>query len=122
MCYYIGIQDLAANALIDIMDREQGRTVSFKALNEYGIAVVRKLVNEKQEAILLFSREHVFGMMHECSNLFEVHHVGEPDASITLRDGVTKDDLANRFYGSIPLEVLKAMIDEESLAALEKAA
>lgn len=122
MCYYIGIQDLAANALIDIMDREQGRNVSFKALNEYGIAVVRKLVNEKQEAVLLFSREYVFGMMHECSDLFEVHHVSQPDASITLKDGVDRQTLIDRFYGSIPLVVLRTMVDKESLAALKKAA
>lgn len=35
MCYYIGIEDLAANALIELYDRNETRSVSFKTLTEY---------------------------------------------------------------------------------------
>lgn len=122
MCYFIEIQDLAAYALVDLMEHANSRTVSFRALHAYGIAVVRRLIDEEQEAILLTSREHVYGMVRECSDYFEAHDLGGADATIVLRDGVSKEDLLSRFIGSIPLAVLRAMIDERSLDALKEAA
>ena len=41
MCVYIGIEDLAANALIELLEKDNSNTkVSFKALEDYGNAVV----------------------------------------------------------------------------------
>lgn len=123
MCYYIGLQDLAANALIELMNQNNNlRTVTFKALNSYGVAVVQKLMADGREAILLLSRESTYSLIHECSDLFEVRDIGKPNASIALREEVTKEMLIERFCGAIPLEILRAMSTKESLAALNEAA
>ena len=72
MCYYVEIQDLAANALIGLLDGEKGNRVTFKQLNDYGVAVVRKLIKNGRNAVLLASQEYVFGMRRGCSDLFSV--------------------------------------------------
>ena len=44
MCVYIGIEDLAANALIEIMtNNANNRFVSYKELEDYGAEVVKFL-------------------------------------------------------------------------------
>ena len=35
MCKFIGVEILAANALIDILESEKGRTITFSKLNKY---------------------------------------------------------------------------------------
>ncbi|WP_283171636.1 hypothetical protein [Curtanaerobium respiraculi] len=123
MCYYVEIQDLAANALIGLLDGEKGNRVTFKQLNDYGVAVVRKLIRNGRDAVLLASQEYVFGMRRECSDLFDVHHVDKPGAYIELKPGVEAQELVDRFYGAIPFEILDAMTDADALDALfEKAA
>lgn len=39
MKYYIGLEDLAANALIAVMKRQDKRFVSFEDLEKYGVYV-----------------------------------------------------------------------------------
>lgn len=123
MCYFVEIQDLAANALIELLDSNRGKRVTFRQLNDYGVAVVRKLIGNGQDAVLLVSREYVFGMRRECSDLFSVHNIDKPDAYIELRPGIDVQRLVDRFYGAIPFEILDAMTDSDVLDALfEKAA
>lgn len=59
MCVYIGIEDLAANALIEIMtNNANNRFVSYKELEDYGAEVV-KFLNLKGEKAILTSQEKV---------------------------------------------------------------
>ena len=43
MCIYIGIEDLVANALIELVENTEKREVMFKELDEYGALVVKYL-------------------------------------------------------------------------------
>ena len=66
MCYYIGIEDLAANAMIEILEKKQkdgqsiesALSVTLKDLEEYGAEVVR-YINQtfEEKALLILSRE-----------------------------------------------------------------
>jgi len=49
MCYFIGIEDLVANALIELVEKTGNRTVSFSQLNKYGKAVIAKLKKDDLE-------------------------------------------------------------------------
>ena len=61
---FIGIESLAANALIELMDREQTREVSFDTLVRYGLEVVRVFgMRTGEEAVLLLSRQDQLDMM-----------------------------------------------------------
>lgn len=46
MCFYIGIEDLAANALIESMRRAEKTFLTYKEIENYGSRVV-ELLNEK---------------------------------------------------------------------------
>lgn len=122
MCYYIDLQDVTLYALFDCMGQTGGRSISFGIVNAYGSAVIRKIVADGQEAVFLCSREHAYQMRVNCQNLFEVRHLGEPDAYVVLNDGVSREDLLTRLVSSIPLEVLRAMMDENVLRTLRAAA
>lgn len=41
MCIYIGIEDLVANALIELVEKSEKREVLFKQLDEYGAIIGR---------------------------------------------------------------------------------
>ena len=44
MCFYIGIEDLAANALIELLQKEEKRDfITYSELEEYGTQVVKLL-------------------------------------------------------------------------------
>lgn len=43
MSYFIGIEDLAANALIELVEKTGKRTVRFSQLNDYGNAIMATL-------------------------------------------------------------------------------
>lgn len=122
MRYYIGIQDLAANALIELLDKNCSRRVTLRALTEYGVAVVSALNKEKDEAVLLLSRDRTLGFIKECSDLFDVEGFDTSDAAIVLKEDFTSDDLIERFCGSISISVLKALSDCEAIRVLFEAA
>lgn len=52
MCFYIGIEDLAANALIEILTKNsEKRFVSYEELENYGAEVVKFLCEKGEKAI-----------------------------------------------------------------------
>lgn len=104
MCYYIGIEDLAANAMIEILEKKQQEqenieginlSVSLKDLEDYGAEVVRYLNNETSEkALLILSRESTDYMFKNYSDFFEED---DNESAIKLREGKTVEDLKNKF-------------------------
>ena len=58
MYRYIGIEDLVASALIELMKKEETtRRVSLQALSKYGTVIVKLLVESGQDAILFLTKE-----------------------------------------------------------------
>ena len=117
MCYYIGIEDLAANALIELVDKKKSREVSFQTLNNYGMMVVENLRANNKEAILLLSRDKTNEFIHNCTDFFEIKDSKE-GSSICLKAGVETDTLREYFRTSISLNVLLAFISDDSLRVL----
>ena len=125
MCYYIGVEDLAANALIELIQKYPGtRSVSFKQLDQYGIAVSKVIVDyaSGEEGILLIDRSRIFHFARECSDLISIKGYGTKDARLELKGDKTDqefiDELIDRFCGTISVPVLKAMSAPNSLEAL----
>lgn len=64
MYRYIGIEDLVANALIEILRQENSsRRISLPTLVEYG-AVVKILTQSGQDAILFLTKDSAYEFMH----------------------------------------------------------
>ena len=121
MSSYIGIEDLAANALIEILSRNDKRFVAYKDLDEYGAEVVSILREKDVNVVLILSRDRTNDMFRNYSDIFTETKIGA-SLGIQLKNGVTVDDLINNFRGYLAWDVLLAFVDERSLAKIGIAA
>lgn len=117
MCFYIGIEDLAANALIESMRRADKVFLTYKEIENYGSRVV-ELLNEKGEkAVLILSRDSTNALFRNYSDFFEERNING-EMGVALREGVTLEKLINQFRGYLALDVLMAFVNETSVQAL----
>ena len=70
--FYIGIEDLAANALIEILTKNsEKRFVSYEELENYGAEVVKFLCEKGEKAILILSRDCTEAMFRNYSDFLK---------------------------------------------------
>ncbi len=115
----IGIEDLVANALIEMVDNdENNREVTYKQLDEYGAVVIDTLNAKNEEAVLIISKERTNAFLHDYSDFFQVRMNAHNEKCIALIEGKTTDELRKLFRGYLSLDMLMAFISEHSLQAL----
>lgn len=117
MSYCIDIQDLAGNALIELVEKTGKRTVLFSQLNNYGNAIIAKLESENIDAFFVYTKEKVEQFVDTCSDVFLFKEVGN-DIKVTLKSGVLTDTLRERFRIPIAFCLLKAFVAESTLKTL----
>ena len=117
MYIYIEMEDLVANALIELVEKKGKREVLFKELDQYGAKVVEVLSEGETRAILLVSRESQMAMLEDYSDLFEEF---ERDGAhgIKLKEGIPTSMLWRRFRASLSVKVMLAFQAAETVAAL----
>lgn len=115
MGFYIGIEDLAANALIEKLEKGTGRSVSYRDIEEYGARVVRFLSAQGEKAVLILSRDNTNALFRDYSDFFEEMEDG---TGIILKTGKEKEDLICQFRGYLALDVLLALVNETCVQAL----
>jgi hypothetical protein len=118
--FYIGIEDVAANALIQALRKNaEKRFLSYMTIESYGNRVVEKLNEDNKKAVLIFSRNRTEALYRNYSQFFEP---GEENGQrgIRLREKIKLEDLIIAFQGYLALDLLKAFLDvsvEDSGAA-----
>lgn len=118
MCVYIGIEDLAANALIERMaNNANNRFVSYKELEKYGAEVVKFLNLKGEKAVLILSRESTNEMFRNYSDIFEEIYYSN-SLGIGLKSEITINDLINKFRGYLAFDVLLAFINKQTVSKL----
>lgn len=118
MYRYIGIEDLVASALIEIIKREDSnRKVSFQALADYGAVIVSLLSDSGQNAILFLTKEHTYEFIHDYANFFSIEKYNDVEY-IELKKDKTVEDLRHQFRENLTVDLAKALVREESLKAL----
>jgi len=119
LCIYIGIEDLAANALIEIIRRDESRRqVSFDILAKYGMQVIRFLQEKNKSAVLILSRERQLSFVRDYSDFFSADFSEGDGGVIRLREGVCKKDLLVYFRAAMPLDCIDAFVNDEALKEL----
>lgn len=117
MCFYIGIEDLAANALIESMRRAEKTFLTYREIENYGSRVVEFLNEKGEKAVLILSRESTNALFRNYSDFFqEKNENGE--MGIALKKEVTLENLMTQFRGYLALDVLMAFVNENSVRAL----
>lgn len=117
MYRYIGIEDLVANALIELMKRGESRKVSLQTISDYGTVIVRLLTKQGQDAILFLTRESTYEFVHDYKEFFSIK-LYDGIEYIELQNNVTIETLRNQFRKNLTVDLAKALIRRESLSAL----
>nr|WP_304432213.1 hypothetical protein [Acutalibacter muris] len=116
LSFFIGIEDLAANALIEVFDGGR-RFLTYREIEEYGNEVVRILNAKQEEAVLILSRNSTNDMYRDYSAFFEeTEENGE--RGVHLKDNKSCEDLIDAFRGYLPLPLLLAFVDQRSRQVL----
>lgn len=117
MCFYIGIEDLAANALIEVLKKTDKRFLTYHELESYGSEVVQILKENGEKAVLILSRDNTDALFRNYSDFFEENEE-EGEKGIPLKEGKDVDDLVHQFRGYLALDVLLAFMNQRSIQAL----
>ncbi len=117
MSFYIGIEDLAANALIEAMQKGDKRFLTYIDIENYGAMVMQILSENSEKAVLILSRENTNALFRNYSEYFEEKEV-DGKLGIALKAQKTVDDLIERFRGYLSLDVLMAFVNERSVKSL----
>lgn len=116
MCKFIGVEILAANALIDILESEKGRTITFSKLNKYGIEVIKYLENNfKEQSVILYNGGYIGNRILDYSEYFNINTEGN---AISVNEGVTSEQLRKKFRTPLAYELLKAILSENAKAII----
>ena len=124
MCYYIGIEDLAANAMIEIVEKKSKEgifennsvVVTLKDLEDYGAEVVRYINKETTEkALLILSKASTDFMFRNYSDFFEEV---DDESAIKLREGKTVEDSKEKFRTYKAWELINAYMAETTVKIL----
>ena len=123
MCFYIGIEDLAANALIEVLKKKEKEDISqyyitFSELEQYGNRVIQHLNEQGEKAILILSRESTSMMFRNYSDFFEEVETDKGTA-ISLKKGKTVTDLVVKFRTYLAFDVMMAFMATETVQVLE---
>ena len=111
MCKFIGVEIIAANALINIIESGKGRSVSLHDLNKCGIEVVNYLEKEfKEKAVVLYDKNRIGNFIIDYSDYFYYSH-----DILYVKEGVTTEQLRERFRGQLSFEILSAIIKSVKL-------
>jgi len=120
MKQFIGIEDLAGNALIELIQRNQERKVTFKQLNKYGTKV-RQYLNKVtgEEVILLYNTNDVAAMAENYADFFKVENFGQENAYIELQENIDVTVLWKCFRSPFPIETMLAFMDDKVIEESE---
>lgn len=122
MCTFIGIESVAANALIELLERKDEREVSFDTLVRYGMRVVRVLQEHSdEEVILLLSRKYQINMIENYSDFFEADFSCRGHGVFRLKGEdkqKTLDALKEYFRWTMSMRMLDAFTSDDALQEL----
>lgn len=120
MCTFIGIESLAANALISLLEKDpNAREISFRTLVDYGMEIIRIYrFRTGEEAILLLSREYQMNMVANYSDFFEVKMEDDGQGIFRLKEGIDAEILRDYFQWTMDVELLHAFQAPEALEKL----
>lgn len=117
MRFFIGIEDLAANALIEVLAKGNRRFLTYREIEAYGNKVVEILNENEEKAVLILSRNNTHAMFSDYSDFFKEQEQ-DGERGIFLKEEKSVEDLITAFRGYLALDVLLAFVDQRSLEVL----
>lgn len=115
----ITIEDVIANALIELSERLQKKEVYLYNLYKYIDSILNLLNSKEASTIFTFKSDRFIEFLHKYSNYFELF-CNDTKVGIRLKDNSLHNDLIDKFRKYIPKEVLAIFISEPAFSLLIK--
>lgn len=112
----IKIEYLAANAIIELLKKDEEPRVSFEKLKNYGINVIKSL-KESREIFFIFDVNTLGNIFNDYSEYFKKEKIAEIEY-ITLKSGKTIKELENHFINYLPSDIYNAFVDVDNINKL----
>ena len=114
---YLTLEDLVPNALIELVENDVNRSVSYPTILKYGDVVVKELENRNINAILLIYRDKTLQFQDdykEFFNFYEIDNIGY----VQLKDNINTKYLRQYFRIRQSLDTLIALTSDSSKQVL----
>lgn len=114
----IYIEDLVANALIELIERHNVREISLGSLKKYGDTVVEKLEERNIEAFVLIYGEIVAAFIEDYNYLFNVFTINNK-TYFQLKNNYDSQYLRDHFRAFQNIETTIAMTNDKCIKTLK---
>lgn len=114
---YLTLEDLVPNALIELVENDVNRSVSYPTILKYGDVVVKELEKRNIDAIILIYRDKTLQFeddYKEIFNFFQIDNIGY----VQLKDNISTQYLRKYFRIRQSLDTLIALTSDSSKQAL----
>lgn len=119
-CVFIRMEDLIANALIELIEHKNCTIVDMEQVVKYGNAVVVYLKEKNIEAVVYSGRDVLHEIRSSCSKIFIFFGFGDgtQKTSISIAEDITSQRLRSEFRSLLSIDMFLAFTDKKSLLEL----
>ena len=115
---YLDIEDIVANAMIELNKIDGSRSVPIWVAEQYGNEVSRYLGNQGYYTKMRINRERTYRFEEQYGEFFTSYQQGK-EKGYVLNDGKDIEDLVRKFRGYLDLEVILAFINPQATETLQ---
>ena len=117
MYFFIYLEDLIANALIEGVERKGKNTVNFSQLEKYGEAIQKELKSRDIESSVCITKEQTKQCMEDYKDIFcFVEKLN--DVKVILQKDVSTTYLRSKFRVKLAMPLLEAFVSKNALSAI----
>lgn len=108
MVTFVGAEYIIANLLIALKRKKNRTNISLKELNALGIFMQKMSIEKDVDAVFLTSQDQLTDALFDFSDYFNYNEVNK---TIYIKQTKQIKDLASRFVGYLPWDVLSFLIE-----------
>jgi len=114
----ISLECLAANAIIELLEAKKIRKINLEKLGNYGMKVFDLLkINDERSKVFIFSAYSINKFFINYSDFFKLENHNN-QKYIVLKDEKNVKDLKEFFRWGLPLDILTALVSDDSKEVL----
>lgn len=107
MFTYVGAEYVIANFLIELKKEKNKTDISLEEINDLGMYIQKMSIERDVDAVFLISQDQISTAMYDFSDYFEYNDVNK---TICIKQTKQVADLASRFVGYLPWEVMSFLV------------
>lgn len=108
MVTFVGAEYIIANSLIALKRKKNRATISLSELNDLGILMQKMSIEKDLDAVFLVSQDQLTSALFDFSDYFDYN---ESEKTICIKKSKQVTDLASRFVGYLPWDVLSFLVE-----------